>query len=106
MECFQMLALRSTENALPKAFGKLLAHSTFTHLTKLWSESELPRSGRGEEEKPEQETPTPHKNHESKHKTSHQVTRPLLIPELLVESVSRLATVLDLERPPRLESTD
>lgn len=27
-------------------------------------------------------------------------------PELLVESVSRLATVLDLERPPKLESTD
>lgn len=28
------------------------------------------------------------------------------IPELFVESVSRLATVLDLESPPRLESTD
>lgn len=27
-------------------------------------------------------------------------------PELLVESVSRLATVLDLESPPKLESTD
>lgn len=27
-------------------------------------------------------------------------------PELLVESVSRLATVLERERPPRLESTD
>lgn len=44
-------------------------------------------------------------DHESKHKLSHQVTRSL-IPELLVESVSRLATVLDLESPPRLESTD
>lgn len=30
----------------------------------------------------------------------------LCIPELLVESVSRLATVLDRESPPRLESTD
>ena len=31
---------------------------------------------------------------------------PPSIPELLVESVSRLATVLDRESPPRLESTD
>lgn len=30
----------------------------------------------------------------------------VLLPELLVESVSRLATVLDLESPPKLESTD
>jgi hypothetical protein len=47
----------------------------------------------------------PHKTL-SKPNISHQVTQPLLIPELLVESVSRLATVLDLESPPRLESTD
>ena len=31
---------------------------------------------------------------------------PPSVPELLVESVSRLATVLDRESPPRLESTD
>lgn len=76
------------------------------HLTKLWSVSELPRSGRGEGEKPDWETSLYHIKHQSKHNISHKVTQPLLIPELLVESVSRLATVLDLESPPRLESTD
>lgn len=40
-------------------------------------------------------------------RNSAQVSELLLLwPELLVESVSRLATVLDRERPPRLESTD
>lgn len=54
----------------------------------------------------DQETSLYHTKHQSKHNISHQAARPLLVPELLVESVSRLATVLDLESPPRLESTD